>query len=256
VKSKIRKRAIKDENGEKVDITEKLVCYWSKKHYDREVRENAKFIEYLESVVRFPDKLKDKPRKIEKFLKKIEVDEDTGEIVDTKTLLSVDMDKIQEYMDLLGYYTIMTSEVDKSDREIIDKYHGLSRIEDSFRITKSDLEGRPVYVSNDDHINAHFLTCFIALTMIRLIQYRILKHQGKSTLNEEGWESGLTADRIKKALVGFQSDLQPGGLCRLTRPTDDMKLILESFGIKADLRLPTISDLHKLKYLFDQAGIV
>lgn len=256
VKSKIRQRTITDENGEKVEITEKLVCYWSKKHYEREVRENAKFIEYLESVVKFPDKLKDKPRKIEKFLKKTEVDEETGEIVDTKTLLSVDMSKIQEYMDLLGYYTIMTSETDKCDREIIDKYHGLSRIEDSFRITKSDLEGRPVYVRIDEHINAHFLICFIALTMIRLIQYRVLKHQGKDTMNEDGWESGLTADRIKKALNIFQADLQPGGYCRLTRPTDDMKLILESFNINDDLRLPTLSDLRKLKYSFDQAGII
>jgi len=116
VKSKVRKRTIKDENGEKVEITEKLICYWSKKHYDREVKENAKFIEYLESVIHFPDKLKDKPRKIEKFLKKMEIDKGTGEIVDTKTHLSVDMDKIQEYMALLGYYTIMTSETDKSDR--------------------------------------------------------------------------------------------------------------------------------------------
>ncbi len=256
VKSKIRNRVIKDEKGEKIEITEKLVCFWSKSHYDREVRENAKFIEYLESVVKFPDKLKDKPRKIEKFLKKTEVDEGTGEIVDTKTLLSVDVDKIKEYMDLLGYYTIMTSETHKSEWEIIDKYHGLSRIEDSFRITKSDLEGRPVHVSIPEHINAHFLICFIALTMIRLIQYRVLKHQGKSTMNEDGWESGITADKIKKALSGFQADLQPGGYYRLTKPADDMKLILDSFGINDDLRLPTISGLHKLKYSFDQAGIV
>lgn len=48
----------------------------------------------------------------------------------------------------LGYYTIMTSEIIKNDREIIDKYHGLSRVEDSFRITGSDLEGRPVYIGN------------------------------------------------------------------------------------------------------------
>ena len=255
VKSKIRNRTIKDENGNKTEITEKLVSYWSKKHYDREVKENEKFIEYLESVINFPDKLKDKPRKIEKFLKKIEVDVETGEAVDTTTHLSVDMDKIQEYMALLGYYTIMTSETQKSDREIIDKYHGLSRIEDSFRITKSDLEGRPVYLRNPDHINAHFLVCFIALTMIRLIQYRVLKYQGIGTINEEGWESGITAERIKKALADFQADLQPGGRCRLTRPSDDFKLIMESFDVNAELRLPTISDMHKLKYSFDRVVI-
>jgi hypothetical protein len=55
-----------------------------------------------------------------------------------------------------------------------------------------------------------------------------------------------------KALNDFQSDLQPGGHCRLTKPSDDLKLILESFNINADLRLPTISDLHQLKYSFDR----
>ena len=71
-------------------------------------------------------------------------------------------------------------------------------------------------------------------------------------MNEDGWESGITAERIKKALVAFRADIQPGGRCRLTKPSDDLKLILESFNINADLRLPTISDLHKLKYAFDR----
>jgi len=150
---------------------------------------------------------------------------------------------------------LVSNRVIENNREIINKYHGLSRIEDSFRITKSDLEGRPVYVSNPDHINAHFLICFIALTMIRLIQYRVLKHQGKGTMNEDGWESGITAERIKKALAAFQADILPGGRCRLTKPSDDLKLILESFNINANLRLPTISDLHNLKYSFDRTGI-
>ena len=59
--------------------------------------------------------------------------------------------------------------------DIINRYHGLSRIEDSFRIIKSDLEGRPIYVWTEEHIKAHFLICFIALTIIRIIQYKILK---------------------------------------------------------------------------------
>jgi Transposase len=253
VKSKIRKRTIKDENGESHEITEKLVCYWSKKHYDREIRENAKFIEYLESVITHPDKLKDKPRKIEKFLKKMEVDPETGELLQTKTHLTLDVEKLQEYKDLLGYYTIMTSELDKTDREIIDKYHGLSRIEDSFRITKSDLEGRPVFVRSPEHINAHFMICFIALTMIRLIQCRILKFQGKSLLDENGWESGLSADRIKKALLSFKADALPGGYYRLTKPNEDLQLILDALNIDDDLRLPTIKELRQLKSHFDKA---
>ena len=256
VKSIIRKRTIKDENGQSHDITEKLVCYWSKKHYDLEIQENAKFLEYLESVIACPDKLKDKPRKIEKFLKKMEVDKETGEIVDTKSHLSIDMDKLQAYKDLLGYYTIMTSEIEKSERDIIDKYHGLSRIEDSFRITKSDLDGRPVYVSNPDHINAHFLVCFIALTMIRLIQCKVLAFLGKDSMNEDGWEAGISADRIKKALTSFQADALPGGYYRLTKPTEDLKMILDALNINGDLRIPTISELKQLKYSFDNASVM
>jgi transposase len=252
VKSMIRKRKIKDANGNCVEITEKLVCFWSQKHYDREMKENTKFVEYLESVARNPDKLKDKPRKIEKFLKKTEIVKGTGEVVKTVTRLSVDEKKVQEYLNLLGYYTLMTSEVEKTEQEIINKYHGLSRIEDSFRITKSDLEGRPVYVRTQEHINAHFLICFIALTMIRLIQYRVLKFQGKSTRNDDGWESGITAGRIKEALGSFQADALPGGYHRITRPNDDMRLILESMGLDPDLRLPTVPELRRLKFSFDR----
>jgi transposase len=253
VKAMIRKRKISDANGKRIDITEKLVCYWSKKHYERGIKENAEFVEYLESVVKNPGKLKGKPKKIEKFLKRTEIVKETGEAVETTTHLSINEEKLQEYFELLGYYTLMTSEIEKTEEEIINKYHGLSRIEDSFRITKSDLEGRPVYVRTPEHINAHFLICFIALTMIRLIQYKVLKFQGKSTQNEDGWESGITADRIKEALESFQADALPGGYYRLTKPNDDMRLILESIGLNADLRLPTISELRHLKFSFDKA---
>jgi len=255
VKSKIRERKITDAEGKTRIITEKLVCYWSKKHYDREIKENAKFLEYLESVIKNPDKLKDKPKKIEKFLEKTAVVKDTGEIVNTTTLLSVNLAKVEEYKSLLGYYTIMTSEVQKSDREIINKYHGLSRIEDSFRITKTDLEGRPVFVHTPEHINAHFLICFIALVMIRVIQFRVLKHLGNDASNEDGWESGITADRIKQALCSLQASALPGGYFLATEPNNDMTLILQCFGIDPDLRLPTLPALRALKRSFDSAGL-
>lgn len=169
-------------------------------------------------------------------------------IAHTQTLLSIDMDKVSEYSAYMGYYTLVTSETERTDQEIIHKYHGLSRIEDSFRITKSDLEGRPVYLSTPEHINAHFLVCFMALTMIRLIQFRILNDQGKDTLNEDGWESGLTADRIQQALAGFQADALPGGYYRISKPSDDLRLIFDAFGIPLDLRLPSVSDLRQFKY--------
>jgi transposase len=257
VKSKIRTRKIKDEDGRQIEIKEKLVCYWSKKHYDREARENEKFIQFLYSVIANPDKLKDKPRKIEKFLDKTIFDKDSGEVIkDAGATLSIDMEKVQAYLDLMGYYTIMTSEIQKPDREIINKYHGLSRIEDSFRITKGALSGRPVYVNTPEHINAHFLICFIALAMIRLIQYKVLRFQGKDTLNADGWESGISAEKIQKALAAWCADPLPGGFYRLTNPCHDLVLILDAFGIDHDLRLPSASGLRQLKYSFDKVAFI
>lgn len=253
VKSMLRMRKVKGADGKTVELAEKLVCFWSKNHYERERHENAKFMEYLESVLANPDKLKDKPRKIDPFLKKMQIDKETGEVIDTGTHLSIDTEKVQEYVDLMGYYTIMTSETGKTNEEIISKYHGLSRIEDSFRITKGDLEGRPVFVWTPEHINAHFLICFIALTMLRLIQHRILKHQGKNTLGLDGWESGLSASRIQQALNRWTADALPSGFFRLSKPEDDLRAILRAFGLDADLRFPDVKTLRSFKLRFDSA---
>jgi transposase len=255
-KSVIRERTVTDENGKKVKIKEKLVSYWSKKQYDHAIHENKKFIGYLNAVIENPDKLKDKQRNIEKFLDKEEVDKETGEVLDTVTVRSLDMDKLQEYFDIMGYYTIMTSEIDMSDREVIDKYHGLSRIEDSFRIIKSDLEGRPVYVRTKEHINAHFLICFIALTMIRIIQYKVLVSQSKETKNVRGWESGITADNLKKALSDFRADALPGGYFRTTKITEDLASIFMAFGVDMSLKLPNVKEIRELKLAIDKVDFM
>jgi len=258
VKSMARERVVKGENGNTEVIKEKLVCYWSQKQYKKELQENEKFIEYLNAVIANPNMLNDKPKKVKKFLKKVLVDKDTGEVIDANIKFFLNLDKMREYMALFGFYTIMTSELDKTDIEIIDKYRGLSRIEDSFRITKSDLDGRPAYVRTPEHINAHFLVCFIALTIIRLIQYRVLQYQEKSaiSLDAEGWESGVTAERIQKALDLYQADALPGGYYRLTRPNEDMRLILDAFGLNTDLRIPTIAELRQMKYGFDKTVFI
>jgi transposase len=247
VKSKSIKRTIKDENGVESTIEEKIICFWSKAHYDKQMNENNSFNEYLKTVEAAPEKLKSKAKKVEKYLVKTEYDKETGEVKETQTKISINWEKIKEEQVLFGYYTILTSELEKTDAEIINKYHGLSRIEDSFRIIKSDLEGRPVFVRTQSHINAHFLICFVALTMIRLIQYKILKNNGKDTLNSDGWESGLTAERIRNSLNEYMADSLPDGYYRLNKPSDDLKMILDALGIDGELRLPTLSELQKLK---------
>jgi transposase len=248
VKSKIAKRKIKDEKGNVREIEEKVVCYWSKKFYDRERRENEKFLETLKMYIDNPSAIKSEKGKLKRFIVEKEVDVETGEIIKPKKLQSIDFEKATEYCDLMGYYMIISSELTKSEDEIIEIYRGLTRIEDAFRITKSDLKARPVFVKKNEHIKAHFLICFIALTMMRVIQCKILEYQGRKIVGAFDWEAGLSAARIQKALGGFMADALPQGYYRLTKKDDDLELILKSLGINHELRLPTLSETKQYRF--------
>jgi len=107
------------------------------------------------------------------YVNNIRFDKKTGVVLESAEKLSLDLDKIREEEKYDGYYAIVTSELDKSDDEIIEAYHGLWRIEESFKITKSTLDARPVFLQTKEHINAHFLICFIALLISRIVEIRL-----------------------------------------------------------------------------------
>ena len=221
----------KNEDGtkSKKTIKEKEIIYWSKKHYDKEIHQNKKFIEYLESCKDNPDKLKDKQSKSQEFIEVLDIDK-----------------KLERYKETLGYYSIVTSEINEEDKEVINRYHGLSRIEDSFRIIKSDLEGRPMYVWTEEHIKAHFLICFIALTIIRIIQYKVLKSEEKNTLNVDGWEQGITAEKIRINLSKYQCSTDKNGICIFSGLNQEILDLYKKLNIDYQLKAPTVTELNKL----------
>ena len=238
----------KNEDGtkSKKKVKEKEIIYWSKKHYEKEVNQNKKFIEYLEACKEHPDKLKDKERKSQQFIKTVDVDKKTGEVIHPEKVIVFLDEKLKKYKETMGFYSIVTSEIEEKDREIINRYHGLSRIEDSFRIIKSDLEGRPIYVWTEEHIKAHFLICFIALTIIRIMQYKILKYENKSTLNVDGWEQGITAEKIKESLNNFKACSDKKGTCMISKPSAYLEKIAKSLSIDIT-NLTTIDKINQLK---------
>lgn len=238
------KLTYKNEDGTKSTktIKEKEIIYWSKKHYDKEVFQNQKFIEYLESCKEHPDKLKDKQRKSQEFIDVIDIDKKTGEVIKTDKLVVFLDEKLEKYKETMGFYSIVTSEVETEDKEIINKYHGLSRIEDSFRVIKSDLEGRPIHVWTKEHINAHFLICFIALTIIRIIQYKVLKSENKNTLNVDGWEQGITAEKLKESLSVFKAVADKNGTCLISTPRDEITKILKDLSFE----MPDLTTIDKI----------
>ena len=105
------------------------------------------------------------------YIQNITYDKKTGEVYakEGKKLIFNEK-KANEDAKYDGYYCLITSELDMADQRVIDIYRGLSDIEDNFKVYKSDLDIRPVHVSREDRINAHVLTCFISLVILRLIQ--------------------------------------------------------------------------------------
>ena len=166
----------KDGTKKKVRIDEKQVVFWSKDYAKRAKAERQPAIdlakELIGNVHRFNKK---NSHSASRYVKHLVFDAKTGEIIQAKSKLSLNLEKIEEEEKYDGYYAIVTSELDKTDEEIIDIYRELWRIEETFRITKSELEARPVYVSRREHIEAHFLICFIALVLVRLLQQRLDK---------------------------------------------------------------------------------
>ncbi|MEG1840709.1 MAG: transposase, partial [Raoultibacter sp.] len=100
----------------------------------------------------------------------VSFDKETGECIQSATAPLFDAAALARDEACDGYYLLITSETGWDTNKIIETYRGLWRIEQSFKITKSDLLTRPVFVYTREHVEAHFLTCYIALVILRLMQ--------------------------------------------------------------------------------------
>ena len=99
-----------------------------------------------------------------------------GNDTDGKIKVTMNDDFIKKSLELAGYNMLVTSEISMADKEIYTAYHNLWRIEESFRIMKSQLDARPVYLQKKDTITGHFLICYLAVLLTRLLQFKILKN--------------------------------------------------------------------------------
>ncbi len=100
-----------------------------------------------------------------------------GEKTDGKVKVEINEKAIENARKLAGYNMIITSEIHMDASEIYAAYHNLWRIEESFRIMKSQLDARPVYLQKKETITGHFLICYLAVLLARILQIYILKDQ-------------------------------------------------------------------------------
>lgn len=155
-------------------VDEKQVVFWSEKYAKRAKAERESALAKARDLAAHPGSYnRATSYGAAKYVKKVAYDKDTGEILTGQSVLDIDEEKIREEEALDGYYVLVTSEMDEADDRIIDMYRGLWKIEESFKVTKSELEARPVYVWTRDHIEAHFLTCFVALTIARILEMKL-----------------------------------------------------------------------------------
>jgi transposase len=201
----------------------------------REANKRGDIEELILNYINNPSKYKSSNAfGVKKYLKQIEVDDETGEVTKPNYKLHFDQAKYERDKALDGYYCIITSELELNEEEIINKYRGLWRIEESFRVMKSDLEGRPVYVHKNEHIEAHFLTCFIALIISRLLQYKLAyRHSVK---------------KIQEALNNANCKLISQDIYSLEKQSYIYKEIESLFDVsldQANVRLETIRQFKK-----------
>ena len=100
---------------------------------------------------------------------------------DIKITPTLDLEAIKEAKKFAGYNLIVTSEVNLDPQKIYSIYHGLWRIEESFRITKSYLQARPVYLQTRESIYGHFLICYLSLVLLRLLEFNVFSNELNSS---------------------------------------------------------------------------
>ena len=216
------------ENG----LEQRLIVTFSVKYqeYQRHIRNNQ--IERAKRLIeKNPTKLgKVKQNDPKRFIEIINTTSN-GEIAE-ETYYSINQNIIDEEAKYDGLYAVCTN-LEDSVEDIIKVNHRRWEIEESFRIMKSEFEARPVYLSREDRIKAHFITCFLALVIYRLLEKKI---DEKYTITD-------VIETIKN--MNLLKEENKGYLPIYTR-TDITDLLHEKFNFRTDYQIITEKNLKKI----------
>lgn len=151
------------------------VVTWSKKYADKTRYEREKMISKARHLIKSPySYTKDKLGSAASYLKEIKFDKN-GEVMIDSSILILDEAKIKKESELDGYYLIVTSELTMKPKDVLSAYRKHVYIEDIFKVAKLFLKIRPVHLQLKERIEAHVLTCYIALIVLRILETKVLK---------------------------------------------------------------------------------
>ena len=224
----------KDSNGVrrlKMTIYQKQMVYYSEKYAKKQKYEREKAITKAKDLIKNPaDYTKATSYGCTAYINNISFSKETGEIVEGKEL-SINEEKIAEEALYDGYYSIVTSEKELSDKEIRDLYKGLWEIEESFRIIKSEFKTRPVFVSTEAHILAHFLICFVTLLIMRVLEQFIEKRH--------------SVRQIRNSLLNYSCSYLDQNYYLFDYRDDVILTIEKTFGLDLSKKIMPLSEIKK-----------
>ena len=159
----------------KVVFTEKRVVTFNPTLAKKQLYEINKLIEKAQNL-RTSQAKKSEYGECARFVNFVSADK-KGKETDGKVKVTLNDDVIENARKLAGYNMLVTSELKMSDQEIYKAYHNIWRIEESFRIMKSELDARPVYLQREETITGHFLICYLAVLLTRLLQFKVFENR-------------------------------------------------------------------------------
>ena len=226
-------------NGNKrkqsITVDQKQMVYYSQKYADKQKRDRQMVIDKAKDLINNPGNYtRATSYGAAGYVNNIKFDKKTGVISDGCNL-SLNQEKIDEDAKYDGYYSIVTSEEHLSDIELRNIYKGLAKIEETFKITKSEFNARPINVRLEDHIDAHFLICFISLVIIRLLQ---------SEINNK-----YTIKNILEKIKNFKCTHETGNIYKFIGYKPEIQYLNRKLGLDLDKKYDKREKIKKvLKY--------
>jgi transposase DDE domain len=218
-----------------VTVDQKQMVYYSQKYADKQKRDRQMVIEKAKDLIKNPGSYtRATSYGAAGYVNNINFDKETGNISNA-TELSLNEEKINEDAKFDGYYSIVTSEEHLSDLELRNIYKGLAKIEETFKITKSEFNARPINVRLENHIDAHFLICFISLVIIRILQKEI--------------KNKYTIKKLLEKMKKFKCTHETGNTYKFIGYKPEIQYLNRKLNISMDKKYDTRENIKKiLKY--------